>query len=529
MEASYQLFMHNALFLFGGVLNILVALAVMVIRRKELDTIAVTFVLTALSVAIFQISHVFGILAPTAEISRKIFMFNLAVIPINVFMTHWFLAVIGKTKSRRWPLIAVYASGGLLLAIHLIFPSTYLVDSVPKLYFPFYYEPGSLQWVTRVWFNIVGIYYFTEMTWAYRHEKDPIKRNRYLYVLIAILYAFVVGSTAILLVYDVPFDPMWSGFFSFFTLIIAYAVVKYQLLDVRLIIQRAFVYGMSLAALVAFISFSNSLTDLLAGAIPGFPRWIVPVVSSTIGVLIGIFFWRKLRENDVMKYEFITIIAHKFRTPLTQVKWTLEEMLGQESESGKRERLETLLQSSEKLIDLTGALVELTDTDQDATAQFTFEDVDICQLVAEVGDIYKSYFQQKNIFFSYVCGPEPVHARIDRKRMQFVLQTLLENAAVYTPEGGRVSIEAGRRRTSAVISVTDSGIGMTKDDISRVSTKFYRSAAARTADTEGFGIGLYLARSVARRHGGKMEVFSEGLGKGSTFRVILPAVEGKED
>ncbi|MBP6858389.1 MAG: hypothetical protein KBC33_00990 [Candidatus Pacebacteria bacterium] len=523
---DYHLLIHNALFIFGGILNVILPLVVLFIRRKNPDSMTITFALMSLSVAVFQISQVYGANAPDADTSRRIFMFNLAVIPINVFMAHWFLALIGKVRERMMALCVIYSTGFILFFVHILFPETYLTASVSKLYLPYYYEPGSLQWVTRLWFNIVGVYYFIELAYAFRHEKDPIRRNRYLYVLVAILYAFIVGSTAILLVYDIQFDPMWSGLFGFFPLIIAYAVVRYQLLDIRLFIQRAFIYGMSLSVLVSFISFSNTLTYFLQTQVKGFPMWVVPLGSSIVGVFIGVFFWNKLRESELLKYEFITIIAHKFRTPLTQGKWMLEEMIADENDVDKKAMLSTMHESGNKLIDLTGALVELTDSEQ-GTGQYTFEQVDLCTFIKEPLAVARPMFDAKQILFSHTCVAENVLVGVDQKRMQFVLQTLLENAAAYTPEGGKVSVQVFASKGKARIAIEDSGIGVSREDISRIFSKFYRTRGAKKVDTEGFGVGLYLAQSIVKRHGGKIEIASKGEGKGSTFTVVLPVSKGK--
>ena len=278
---------------------------------------------------------------------------------------------------------------------------------------------------------------------------------------------------------------------------------------------------MSLALLVSFISFSNTLTYFLQTQIKGFPMWVVPLGSSIVGVFIGVFFWNKLRESELLKYEFITIIAHKFRTPLTQGKWMLEEMIADERDTDKKSMLSTLHESGNKLIDLTGALVELTDSEQ-ANNQYSFERTDLCEFVKEPLASARGMFDAKQILFSHACVAEGVIVSIDRKRMQFVLQTLLENAASYTPDGGKVSVNVFVAKGKARIAVMDSGIGISREDMSRVSSKFYRTRGAKNVDTEGFGVGLYLAQSIARRHGGKIEISSKGEGEGSTFTVVLP-------
>lgn len=524
MSAESHLLVHNILFLGGGILNIILVFAVLFTQRKRFDNLTVTFALMTISVAVFQITQVLGSIAPDSDTSRQIFMWNLCVIFIQIFMTHWFFALMGKTKEKRLALSVVYGSGLLLFAIHLIFPYTYLLPSVPKMYLPFYYNPGNLQWLTRTWFHVVGAYYFWQMLLAYRHELDPIRKNRYLFTLIAVLYGFIVGESAVFLVYDVPFDPLWSSFFGLYTFLLAYAVVRYQLLDIRIIVQRTSVYALLLMATVGFIIVANSSSEFLKSIRPDFPLWIVPLVSGVLAVLIGVFFWRKLRENDRLKYEFMTVIAHKFRTPLTQSKWATEELLAEEHSPDAERNLGYIKQSNDKLINLTGALVEMTDPSKTSDSLYHFKFYDLRDLVEETTALVNEAYLRKNIILVKQYPEAKVVTAIDKEKMIFVLQTLLENANAYTPEGGRVQVDVSRTRFKAFISVTDSGIGVGRSDLRYIFTKFYRAHKARLADTEGFGIGLYLSRAIARRHSGNIKVSSLGEGKGSTFTVILPIV-----
>ena len=85
-----------------------------------------------------------------------------------------------------------------------------------------------------------------------------------------------------------------------------------------------------------------------------------------------------------------------------------------------------------------------------------------------------------------------------------------------------MTISLARSGKKAMIAVTDTGIGIKRDDLQRIFSRFYRAKGAQLADTEGFGIGLSLARSIVNHHGGKIEAFSEGEGKGSAFTILLP-------
>ncbi len=188
-----NLLVHNILFMGGGILNILLAIAILYIRRHKMDMVAIMFALMTLSVAVFQITQVLGVMAPDAETSRQIFMWNLCVIFIMIFIAHWIFIVTGNIEKQRMILVFIYASGLILFFIHIMFPQTYLLPSVPKMYLPFYYEPGSLQWLTRTWFHVTGAYYFWMLFVAYKKELDPVKKSRFLYLMFATIYGFMVG------------------------------------------------------------------------------------------------------------------------------------------------------------------------------------------------------------------------------------------------------------------------------------------------------------------------------------------------
>ena len=397
--SDIHLFLHNTLFLSGGLINIVLAGIVLFIKRKSINSLTVTFILMMLSVATFQITQVFGANALDADMSRRIFMFNLCVIPIQVFMTHWFLALIGKVNERRLALGAVYASGLILLCVSIVFPYAYLVESVPKMYLPFYYEPGSLQWLVRVWFHVVGAYYFIELLVAYHTEVDPIKKNRYLFVLFAVLYGFLVGETAVLLVYDIPFDPLWSSFFGLFTVFLVYAMLRYQLFDVRFIVRRSFMYALLVSIFIGFIIFADYSNNLIQNVIPGFPTWVAPFGSSVLAVAIGFFLWRKFRENDMLKYEFITVIAHKFRTPLTESNWAAEDMLSREKDADNVRDLKQIVASNNKLVSLTSALIDLADTDSTADSSYRFKKTSLEDVVSSMADSYPRILCSKGHLF----------------------------------------------------------------------------------------------------------------------------------
>lgn len=254
------------------------------------------------------------------------------------------------------------------------------------------------------------------------------------------------------------------------------------------------------------------------------------VISIVVSILAAItifviLLWRKIRENEKLKNEFITIIAHKFRTPLTQSRWLTESLIAEEVDQNKKENLNEMLKVNRGLIDMTGTLIELTESDSASKTSYSFERTSLCEMVRSVGDSIKDSFHEKNIFFAVQCPPEDVFVKIDKPRMEFVLQTLLTNAYTYTPPGRNVDVLVSYAGNKAMVQVVDHGIGIDKADLPHIFSKFFRAPNAQRTDTEGFGVGLYLAGSIIRRIHGKIEVFSEGLNQGTTFSITLPKVK----
>ena len=246
----------------------------------------------------------------------------------------------------------------------------------------------------------------------------------------------------------------------------------------------------------------------------------------TIIVLATSKLKKKIGGNESLKYEFITIIAHKFRTPLTQVKWSVGELITKEQDPFRLQSLKDIQSANEKLIKLTGTLVELTDSESSANTSYSFEKIPLSNFVKTVGDSFKNLFHEKNIFFSILPPPEDFQVEIDRTRMEFVLQVLFENAAMYSPPGRNVEVAVGQVDAEAIITVADQGVGISKADLANVFTKFFRAKDAQSADTEGLGVGLYLAQSIVARHKGSIDVSSEAVGKGATFTVKIPVARG---
>jgi signal transduction histidine kinase len=524
MPDNIHLIIHNT-FGIASAFSLL-CLIVFLLFNNIKKTANWTLALTAVAFIVFLVTHVVGSSVNDPELSRGILMGNISVIFISMFNFHCVMAALHREKEKRYMIIFVYVIGFGLSLFYLIFPQTFLLASVPKMYFPNYYVPGSLYWVSRVIFQIiVPLYFVYELIRAYRRSSDHIEKNRILYFGVSLSLGWIFGVIPVLLIYNIQVDPTWGVFSAIlFLLPFSYAVVRYELLDIKIVAKRAFVYGVAVTVVGSVIVLFNSSNQLIESIYPGFPFWLMPIVLAFIAVALGVLVWGKLRDNDILKYEFITIIAHKFRTPLTESKWATEELLHEEQDPQKRNNLKHIQQSNEKLVNLTGMLVDLANTNKNTDSLYRLEKISLGDLVRSAVAGFDVRFKEKGILFSALYPASDIITLVDKERIMFAVQTLLENSRNYTPSGGKVTVALTQSGRKAMIRVTDTGIGIEKEELPRIFSSFYRTKKAQAADTEGFGIGLSLARSIINRYGGKIEVSSEGEGKGSTFTIVLPIV-----
>lgn len=253
--------------------------------------------------------------------------------------------------------------------------------------------------------------------------------------------------------------------------------------------------------------------------------WVLPIMSVVVLILaiILIILAYKVRSSIGLKYEFVSIISHKFRTPLTSVKWSVDNLISSEKDGFRRNELEDVHRLNQELIGLTNTLIELTETDKSSKHSYNFEIFSACDFIRETAKPASELFGIKNITFSVNCADENIKIKADRTRLEFVVHALLENSSIYTPAGGKVDVVVEAAQDKIYITVVDNGIGIPKKNLRYIFSEFHRAPNAKAFDTEGLGVDLFLAKRIVHRLGGQIKAFSEGEAKGSTFQITLPS------
>ncbi len=232
------------------------------------------------------------------------------------------------------------------------------------------------------------------------------------------------------------------------------------------------------------------------------------------------------REKTIArsKSEFISIAAHQLRTPLSAIKWVLHMVINGDLGSlnaSQKELLKNGYDTNEKMIRLVNDLLNVARIEEGRFG-YNFKRDDIMTVIDSVLASIKGFALGKKVEVKVETpsGPPPPFV-FDASKISLVLQNLVDNAVKYTPDGGSVSVAVGVEDENAVVRVSDSGIGVPKDQMDRLFTKFFRAGNAVHMQTNGSGLGLYLAKNVVLRHGGELTVKSTE-GKGSVFTFTLP-------
>jgi len=269
--------------------------------------------------------------------------------------------------------------------------------------------------------------------------------------------------------------------------------------------------------LVRADSKTNSERDVEISAVP-----IKDDAGLTTGAVVLFHDITQLKQTDKVRRDFVANVSHELRTPLSILRGYIETLLDNPQTSDKE--LSRILGVMERHSKRLGLLVDdlLTLARLESrSAGLQFSDVQLAELFQSVIRDWEKKLAEKQLKVVVDLSPDARTIRADETRLHEVLYNLLDNALKYSRENGEIRLRAVQRGPEIVLSVTDNGIGISKDDLPRIFERFYRADKARSRELGGTGLGLAIVKHIAQLHGGRVEAESE-LGKGTTIRVILP-------
>ncbi len=285
------------------------------------------------------------------------------------------------------------------------------------------------------------------------------------------------------------------------------------------------VLGICLVALAVTLNVSWVLLNWRQGvlALLGFIFFLLIIAGM---VLNTIFLVREIRRNE-QHDSFINAVTHELKTPVASIRLYLQTLQTRELDDAKRrEFYRIMLEDSDRLLHTieqvlhAGSVASWPKLGRSARTR-----INLGELVGECVDLARTRFRLDGDALGFEQRIEPRRAYVtgDTEELKAAVWNLIDNAIKYSPAPPRVQVlleETDEQRLA--VRVLDNGMGISRAELKRVFRRFYRIPGAVSRARGSSGLGLFIVRSVARRHGGKAFAESEGTGRGSTFTLLLP-------
>lgn len=462
----------------------------------------------------------------------RVIYVGVAFIPI--FLYH-FGIIYGNVKKQDTVLCLGYV---LSLVFLPLTQSDYFVSGLFHYAWGVHTRAQTLHHFFLVYFFFYFALFFINLGAHYKRSNAE-RRAQVLPVLIGFAILDLIGPLAFLPAYGISIYP--AVFLSAipFALVVAYAIIRHNALDLKTISTEIFVtLIIPIVGIELFFARSKSEFGLRFGALVFVTLFSVMLVRSVKNEVTRREEVQKLAEQletantrltelDRAKSEFISIAAHQLRTPLSVIKGYLslifEGSYGAVS-AALKEILEKMNQNNERLIRLVDDFLDVTRIESGRT-QYKFEPARIEEIVERMADEFQSKAEAKGLQLVFEPPKSPLpKVKIDADKIMHALNNFIDNAIKYT-EKGKVTVRVRRERHTVAVTVKDTGVGMDEADRQNVFQKFYRGKAVSARFGPGTGLGLYVAKRFVEAHKGEIFAESKGAGKGSTFGFKIPIAQ----
>ncbi len=324
----------------------------------------------------------------------------------------------------------------------------------------------------------------------------------------------------------------------FFLALTAYAIVKRELFEIKVVLTGILVSAISILLIVDVFFFTETT-----------PAQILKTIALVVFLAFGYYLIKsvnreirqreelqklatelekantELKKLDVSKTEFISIASHQLRTPLTAIKGYLSMV--NDGTYGKlpdiaKEKIKNVFESNERLIRLVNDLLNVSRIE---TGKMGLEknEIKVEDFIHQIAKDLAINAKKKKLYLKFTKPKEKLpKISVDESKLRQVILNIVDNAIKYTNKGG-ITISAEKTKDNFIlIEITDTGEGMDEQDLSKIFERFSRGNAGNWMHAEGAGLGLYIAKQFTEMHNGKIWAESEGEGKGSKFCIKLP-------
>ncbi len=249
--------------------------------------------------------------------------------------------------------------------------------------------------------------------------------------------------------------------------------------------------------------------------------WFAPIAVS-IGL---IYFFTRGKDGlgeSKAKPDYLSMIAHQFRTPLTSIKWISERLASSRLEQDQKDKVMEIQKINQHLIGLIENLQKIGQEKSNGIAEV--KEYFLANLVGEIVGLFKSPAERKNIRIVLGVRPGVEKIKTDKMLLTEAMKNILENAIDYSPSNSNIEIDVDRSADRFLISITNYGEAIADCDKAHLCDKFFRGEIGKRSRAEGSGLGLFIAKAAIQANHGTISILSPARdGKGTSFVISLPA------
>ncbi|HCY26441.1 TPA: hypothetical protein DIC38_02060 [Candidatus Nomurabacteria bacterium] len=250
------------------------------------------------------------------------------------------------------------------------------------------------------------------------------------------------------------------------------------------------------------------------------PAVLITIISLVFFIYLWFYFLKTYFKIKKVENEFIGIVNHTFRTPLTNISWTIKELGKAMTENDRSIYIQNINNSISKLLEIVDIIAGIQNIRN--RSSYNFKAISIREIIEKSIIKYRRGINKKNLSLKVSPFREIPMLTIDTKKISFVIDTLIENAILYSKEEGKIIIDCVYDNEKIILFVNDNGIGLRPINKFMLFSKFYRGKRAKLMNTDGMGLKLYLSKEIIKRHKGKIYAKSKGKDMGSTFFIEIP-------
>ena len=513
-----------SIYIFFSFLNGMVAMlfGLFIFAKNKKNITNITFFCMSTAIAVWNIAYSIWLSVPDAI--HALFwsrMLNLGATFIPIFYLHWILTILNIDKNKKILLFFGYFATFILA---LFSYSPYYITSVKQvLYFPYWPQAGPLYLIYLIFIYFGLSSYALRKLFEARKKENNEKLHQINYVILGSIIGFGGGAFNFPLMFGIGFlPPIGQLFVVLYVIIFGLATLRYHLFEIKLILTEMLVGLMGI--ILTTLPFLMPTTELK----------ILTSIILFLFLFFGYYLVRATREEIArkeeaerishLKSEFISIVSHQLRTPLSAIRGYTSML--HDGDYGKLTTkasgaISHIHESSVSMIKLINSLLSISRLEK-GQVELKIEEISIERIVEECVKDIELLAQEKGLAVKYNKSKITLPYILgDAEKLKQSISNIINNAILYTPQGG-VTIISKLKDNNIIIQIKDTGVGIEKEDIEKMFRSFSRGKGGQELYTQGTGLGLYVAKNFIEMHNGRIWVESEGKDKGSCFTIELP-------